>query len=577
MDPLEHAKRLFFEALSCQEQGDLRAAERLYEEALALAPDRPSIMNNLAVVYIKSGKYLPARQLCERCLAIDPNDRHALVHLGICLVKSNEATDALSAFDAALALQPDDPRVLANRAGALLQLNRFDDAVEESERALSIEGDLPDALNVLGNTLLKLGRTEEALASFRRALASQPDHDETLFNLAATLLRSGQEGEANELFRHAVDLRPDEAQRRSNFADALRMQHLLPESIEQYEAALALDPNDAQARYGLGGARLLRQEYRSGWEDYESRLQAPEFRKESFRREAASVVRFEERPRWQGPEHAVSCKVAVWAEQGIGDEVLFSTLIPELVQTHNAFVYEIDERLLAAYRHAFPGVGFVARSDPPNVQLLNADCVIAAGSLPRFFRTSPEAFARQPAHLVRAVRERVTYYRNELAKLGDGIKVALSWHSARDHWWARRKNIALSALSPILQLPGARFIDVQYGNTDDERSRVEAATGVRIKRFQSVDHLRDLEELMAILEACDLVITTSNATAHLAGALGKRTWILFPGDRPPFHYWAHRGDYRSPWYPSVEIVSTPERDDWTSVIQSVREKLSRSI
>src|SRR5262245_23671151 len=112
MDPLEHAKRVFFEALSCQEKGELRTAERLYEEALALAPGRPSIMNNLAVVYIKAGKYVPARELCERCLAIDPQDRDALVQLGICLVKLREAAGALSAFDAALALQPDDPRVL---------------------------------------------------------------------------------------------------------------------------------------------------------------------------------------------------------------------------------------------------------------------------------------------------------------------------------------------------------------------------------------------------------------------------------------------------------------------------------
>jgi hypothetical protein len=317
--------------------------------------------------------------------------------------------------------------------------------------------------------------------------------------------------------------------------------------------------------------------FQHGWSNYESRLQSEEHRRTGFRRDLQSVLRFEELQRWKGPTQSGIGRVAIWAEQGIGDEILFSTLIPDLIYSGTWFVYEIDARLIAAYRRAFPNASFVERSDPPAAELQNGDYVLAAGSLPRLFRTSCRDFERQPRALVQALPERVAHYRQELAALGRGLKVALSWHSARGHWWARRKNVALGSLTPLLQVAGAHFVDVQYGDTADERARVEAAAGVSIKRFDSVDHFHDLEDVMAILEACDLVITTSNVTAHLAGVIGKRTWVLFPGHRPPFHYWAHRGDHRSPWYPSVEIVSAPEPGDWTSVVRGVAQKLSRSI
>jgi ADP-heptose:LPS heptosyltransferase len=89
-----------------------------------------------------------------------------------------------------------------------------------------------------------------------------------------------------------------------------------------------------------------------------------------------------------------------------------------------------------------------------------------------------------------------------------------------------------------------------------------------------VDYHRDLEEMLAILEACDLLITTSNVTAHLAGALGKPVWLLYPAERPPFHYWAHDGSHRCLWYPSVEIVSAPHFTEWRLLVEHAAERLN---
>jgi hypothetical protein len=218
---------------------------------------------------------------------------------------------------------------------------------------------------------------------------------------------------------------------------------------------------------------------------------------------------------------------------------------------------------------------FVSRQEPPRDELRQADRILRVGSLPGLFRRSREEFARQPAKLLHALPDRVAQYRQRLEGPGTALTIALSWRSVRKDWWVSRKSLPLADLAPLLKLPGVQFVDVQYGDTAGERHAVEAATGVRIARFEEVDHFNDLEGVLAILEACDLLITTSNATAHFAGALGKRTWLMYLADRAPFHYWAHGGTHRCLWYPSVEIVTAPHLADWASLIEHVRERLNR--
>jgi ADP-heptose:LPS heptosyltransferase len=192
------------------------------------------------------------------------------------------------------------------------------------------------------------------------------------------------------------------------------------------------------------------------------------------------------------------------------------------------------------------------------------------------FRASRESFARQPRQLLGALPRRVAYYCDRLAALGPGPKVAFSWKSKhRRVRLGPEKSHPLITFAPLLQPAGAHFVDVQYGDTAAERAAVEQATGARLARFDEVDYYNDLEELLAILEACDLLITTSNATAHLAGALGKRTWLLYLADRAPFYYWAHQGSHRSLWYPSIEIVTARHLTEWAPLVGQVAEKLSR--
>ena len=574
MDRLEQASQLFFQAVALHEQGKLDQAERLYQEALTLAPDRPSIMSNLATAFVQSGKYEDARILCERLLQIEPDDEAALLALAGAFLGLERLDEALACSARALAVDPDSAHAHNNRGSILRELDRMDEALESFNRALDIEPDFPDALNNRGNTLQELNRVEEALASYRRALARKPDHIEALCNLGNALLRLGREEEANASFRHAILLRPDDASCHLRFGDALSAQQRWGEAVAEYEHSLLLAPASTEAQYGLAVVRLFRQEFDRAWRGCERRVELKRYRRVHLRNFPASLTLYERLVRWRGPGEPDVHDVALWAEQGIGDQVLFSTLIPELVAARVPVVYEVDPRLLAAYQRAFPEVRFVPRQKAPNEALLRTSRVLLAGSLPNLFRRSRSDFARQPSRLLGALPERVSHYRQRLDAETPRLKVALSWRSVRSDWWVTRKNAGLADFAPVFEISGVQFVDVQYGDTVAERNSVERTTGRRLVHFDEVDYFEDLEEVLAVLEACDLLITTSNATAHFAGALGKRTWLLYLADRAPFHYWAHGGTYRSLWYPSVEIVSAPHLSDWPALIAHVRKRLA---
>jgi hypothetical protein len=386
-----------------------------------------------------------------------------------------------------------------------------------------------------------------------------------------TLLGRGDE--ADGCFRRALMLQPGSAIRHLRFADALQAQYRWHEAARHYRLALELEQGLANAQYALGVIHLFRQEFEEAWPAYEQRLETTQFRKKGFRSNVSSLELYERLRHWQGPGETGVGELALWAEQGIGDQVLFSTLIPDLIEVGHPILYEVDRRLLGVYQRAFPGVHFLARQDLPQESLQRASRVLAVGSLARWLRRSRADFGRQPAKLLSGLPERVEHYRERLEALGPGPKVALSWRSTRRDWMVIRKNVPLADFTQLLGLPGLHFVDAQYGDTAAERESVAKATGVRLLHFDEVDYYNDLEEMFAILEACDLLITTSNATAHFAGALGKRTWLLYLADRAPFHYWAHGGNHRCLWYPSVEIVTAPQLTDWSMLIEYAAGKL----
>jgi tetratricopeptide (TPR) repeat protein len=406
----------------------------------------------------------------------------------------------------------------------------WDDAVRFGTLALAIEPESVEALCNRGVALRVLHRLAEALADYDRALAINP---------ASPIAHNNRGVALAALNRHC-------------------------EALDAFDAALRLQPRYAQARYGRGISRLMLGELAAGWADYEWRWAGSE--------NAAPPRKFTV-PMFTHEDWGRCRRLAVWTEQGIGDQLLFSTLLPELESRGLSFVLETDERLLPAFRRAHPGWNLVAGIAPDSA-FAGCDRHLPIGSLPGLLRPDQESFRGQPRALLEADPVRTAAYRSQVG--ADRAKaIGISWRSFQPpsrSFYERRKNAPLEAFLPIAALPSVRLVDLQYGDTAAER-RAFAASGGQLLSDESLDRFKDLDGLLALIAACDVVVSTSNVTAHLAACLGKRTLLVYPAANPAFHYWVPDARGRSYWHPSVEIVTGNSADTWPALMDLVAERL----
>jgi tetratricopeptide (TPR) repeat protein len=588
------------EALALRRQGRLDQAEQVLRKLLAAEPGNAEALCQLAQlksdigafseahyfasaalseqsdlvpahvlmgrIYTETGSTEAALASYQRAAELDPKPAEALFGCGVALQRLGRLEDALGSFRASIEALPAQAETWCAQGNVLFMLKRFDAALISFDEAVR---HMP-AVALLhfnrANTLVELGRSPDALKAYDRALELVPDNPDMRNNRGNTRMESGDSEGAAADFRFMITRWPGDARGHNGLGFALQELGDGDAAIASYERAISLAPDLADAHHNLALVRLSRREFAAAWPSYEKRRVQGSYH-DSMRKDPQSMAIFERLQSWTGPGSSTA-PVGVWCEQGIGDQILFSTLLPELAAAGQPFVYEVDHRLLPAYQRAFPDIHFVPLADPPAAALANAGSAVFAGSLPGFFRQSVESFAMQPRQVLRAAPERVAHYREQL---GPGFKVALSWRSVRAGRMGKVKSANLADFSPLLSVPDVRFVDVQYGDTASERAQLNP--GLQPVHFDDVDYYQNLEEVLAIIEACDLLITTSNANAHFAGALGKPAWLLYPGEHPPFHYWAHGGDHRCLWYPSVEIISAPQLLQWSQLAALAAERL----
>lgn len=548
------------------------ALER-YNMALTFAPHEPEWLFGRGVALRRLRRYQEALDSYEAALQLYPDQPDLLCNCGNVLQDLGRYQDALGCFDRALCVSPEVPVLHYNRGNMLMALGRLDAAVSSFDAAIRFDPGYAEAWNNRGNALLELGQVEKALDNFAQALVIDPRFAAALANRGNALLEMDQPEAAVEALAAAIALDPDDASVHNGLGMACQRSGLFDAAHRHFARALEFDPGFLEARHNDALLHLFERNFARAWDGYEARLGIASYRR-NLRKDQRSVDAFERVPRWAGPGTNLDGVVGIWAEQGIGDQILFSTLLPELLATGQRFVYEVDPRLMPAYRRAFPEVEFVTLSDPPSRVLTQASAALFSGSLPGFFRRQEGSFANQPRRLLAALPPRVARYSTAL---GDGIKVALSWRSMRTGWVGRSKSASLTDFAPLFAVPGVRWVDIQYGDTAVERKVLASDHGMTLAHFDDVDYRENLEEVLAIIEACDLLITTSNVNAHLAGALGKPVWLLYPAARPPFHYWAQTGDYRCLWHPSIRFVTSQELVQWSQLTAYAAERLRRLI
>ena len=252
MEQLAQAKEYFLTALEFQQRGEFVQAKRCYRKALDLAPNRPSVMVNLAAVLIETGEYKEAKSVSEKLLSIDPENPAGLLNLGNCQLKIDTASAALISIEKALKIKPDYVEALISRASALADLHRSEEALASCEKALAMKPDCVEALVAQGIAMRRLKRPDEALISFDRALHLQPNSFGALTGRSNALLDLNRLKEVLVWSKKALELKPDSALALNNIGMALFGSGRSKEALDKLDAALSNEPDFAQALFNRG-------------------------------------------------------------------------------------------------------------------------------------------------------------------------------------------------------------------------------------------------------------------------------------------------------------------------------------
>ena len=560
MTNLTKAQALFFSALEAQNRNDFSAAETLYKEALAKAPDRPSILNNLIVVLQLQGNYLESRQCCERLLELNSADAVAWMNLGNTQIGLKLLPQALASYDRALKITPGYVEALVNRARALTLLDRPAEALADLDRALQMNSDHPAALVNRANVLVDLYRPDDALKDYRRALELDPGNVKILSNLSNALLEMGELQAALAASEQAVALDPANAEAFQNRGNALRDMRRYAEALQDYARAQTLAPMRPESYWNESLCRLLLGDFERGWLNYGHGWEAGQRGKQK--------PQFMQ-PAWNGAY--IDGTLLAWGEQGIGDQILHVSMLDQLQTFARHLLVAVDPRLIPLFKRSFPGIDFVSLGDLMKVS--GFDAQVALGDIGAYVRRSWGCFPGDRKAFLEPDRVRAQELRKRLG-VGGKFLCGVSWRSANPRV-GRFKSLGLPELAAMISVPGVQYVDLQYGDTREERLALQKDFGLSLAHIEDVDNFQDIDGLASLIDACDMVVSVSNTTVHLAGAVGKPTAILLPYTQGNIWYW-HENCECSPWYPTCRLFRQTTMGDWGPVIAATVETVHRA-
>jgi len=252
----------FSEAVRHHQAGQLREAEHLYRQALAVDPKHADSMHLLGVLAHQVGNHQGAIEMIGKALAISPSAPEFHYNIGLAYGALGRFEEAASHNARAIALRPDYAEAHLNLGNALFASGKTAEAISSYRQALKLRPDSPVVIYNLANALADAGRSDEAETHYRRAIALKPDYAEAYNNLGTLLMSRGLAGEAAALHRRALELQPGLVTARVNLAAAFRAQGQLDEAIRCYREVLAQNPEQPEVHLNLGVCLLMRQELR---------------------------------------------------------------------------------------------------------------------------------------------------------------------------------------------------------------------------------------------------------------------------------------------------------------------------
>lgn len=579
-DP-NHFESLHLYALVCARRGRAEAAVQHLRRALEVNPGHPGAWCTLGSLLSDLGKVSEAIVAFTRGLTLRPDLREAWFFRGTAQLRAGRSSEALADLDRALALGIDDANIHITRAAVLINLGRPREAAESSRRALAHQPHLavahvnlagalyqmddpggaaaacrtalslapadPNAHAYLGASLLQLRSTEEALAHLERAIQIDPGHAMAHNTRALCLMELGRAEEALESCERAIHLQPHLAHA-YNTRGMLQTDAAL--ALRDFDQAISLQPESIEPRFNKSVCLLLHGDFGAGWDLYEFR---PKPRVRGVARDQL----------WNGSEDVAGKRILTYAEQGLGDTIQFARFAKALAARGAHVMLSVQDCLCDLFRGFDPRITVIARSSP----IPEFDRHVPLLSLPRFFGTTAEAIPTETPYLF-ARKDRIAKWESQLGA-PQGRRIGIRWQGSTGRVDLGR-SFRLQELAPIAALPQVELVSLQKDAGSEQLSLPRDWPVTTLDQDFETDASQAFLDVAALMQLFDLIITSDTSIAHLAGALGRPTWVALK-HTPDWRWMLERSD--SPWYPTLRLFRQSSPGDWSGVFASMRAAL----
>lgn len=490
-------------------------------------PDSAGVFIRTAALYHDLGDTQGAVDLLAAFIFTHPNELHAIAALGSAYLGLGEYKLAEEQFLRVIADGLEDVKVFSNLAKALSAQELHIEAVFYRRRAVSIEPTFMHKAH-LASSLVSACQYEEAVAIFDELLLEQPDSRRVfLLSYAAALAYLGKLEIALSLMNEALQIQPEDA--------AIHMQR-------------------AQIN-------LLLENFKQGWVDYGYRSLA--YTKQ-YR-----VLPFS---KWQGQDLSGKT-IVVLAEQGLGDQIMFASCLPDLLSSGpRKVIVEAISRVAKTLARSFPECEFIASTQGKGMgwakSLVDIDYFVPLADLPRYFRSRVEDFPGN-AYL-RPDNVRAAHWRRQLEATGPRPWIGVSWRGGLQATRQVVRSLQIEEFLGIGKNLNATWVNLQYGDVGSDLHKAEDL-GIKLSHWPEA--ISDLDEFSALVSQLDCVVTVCNTTVHYAGALGRRVIVLAPSV-PEWRYGLNFT--HMPWYADVEVLRQTKHNDWGDPIHTASCRLHSS-
>ena len=545
-------------------QSNLDEAINSYNSALKLKPNYPEVHNNIGLAFQKRGNLTSAINSYRTALRLKPN--YTVVHnnLGIALKETGNLIAAINSYKTALKLQPNYFAAHINLGNALKEHGDLNAASNSYKTALELNPNHPEAHYNLGNVLQDKGELIEAIKSYRAALQIKPNYPEVNYNLGLALHKQGDLTAAIKSYELALQYKPKYPEVNNNLGIALQESGDANGAVNSFRKALQLQPNYPEANWNISLAMLLSGDYKNGWEKYKLRM---EFKPETHHPHATPKCR-----KWDGNlSEKTTTRLLLVSEQGLGDTLQFMRYALELKNKGISVSLCAQSKL-----HSLIQASGIDSSPltPEQANQVQAGQWIPLLSVPRILEVRPDNPIITSPYIKTTNQLHIKWAKilsNEQRPI-----IGINWQgnpNGEKTTGLRGRSLALETFSPIAKNHQISLLSLQKGYGSEQLATCSFKDQF-VSCQEQINETWDFLETAAIISNCDLIITCDTSVAHLAGGMGKTTWVTLK--KVPEWRWGLEGK-KTFWYPSVQLFRQTKRDNWSDVMEQIAQALQERL